>query len=135
MPAVANAVFDAVGVRVDEIPVSPEAVLRALAEKAKVGPRGWDQRVFQVSRGPKRWWCCLMEGGDGRAVNQKKRTSTTAAEAESHAPTPHAPRPVCMMRAPKFRYVRTRTIQDAVAALVLDERAMLIAGGTDLVPT
>jgi CO/xanthine dehydrogenase Mo-binding subunit len=34
-PAVANAVYDAVGVRVDEVPCSPHAVLRALQEKAK----------------------------------------------------------------------------------------------------
>ena len=35
MPAVANAVFDALGVRVDEIPITPEKVLRALAAKDK----------------------------------------------------------------------------------------------------
>ena len=35
MPAVANAVFDAVGVRVDEVPCSPHKVLRALKEKMK----------------------------------------------------------------------------------------------------
>lgn len=34
-PAVANAVFDAVGVRVDEVPCSPHKVLRALREKMK----------------------------------------------------------------------------------------------------
>jgi 4-hydroxybenzoyl-CoA reductase subunit alpha len=38
MPALANAVFDAVGVRVDEIPVTPDKVLRALAKKAKGEP-------------------------------------------------------------------------------------------------
>ena len=35
MPAVANAVFDAVGVRVDEIPVTPEKVFAALERKRK----------------------------------------------------------------------------------------------------
>ncbi len=35
LPAVANAVFDAVGVRVDELPITPEKVLRGL--KAKNG--------------------------------------------------------------------------------------------------
>jgi CO/xanthine dehydrogenase Mo-binding subunit len=35
MPAVANAVYDAVGVRVDEIPISPERVLKALDERKK----------------------------------------------------------------------------------------------------
>ena len=35
MPAVANAIFDAVGVRIDEIPITPDKVLRALEKKAK----------------------------------------------------------------------------------------------------
>ena len=34
-PAVANAVYDAVGVRVDEVPISPHAVLRALKDKMR----------------------------------------------------------------------------------------------------
>jgi len=34
-PAVANAVYDAVGVRIDEVPITPEKVLKALKEKAK----------------------------------------------------------------------------------------------------
>jgi 4-hydroxybenzoyl-CoA reductase subunit alpha len=46
MPALANAVFDAVGVRIDEIPVTPDKVLRALAKKAngepaRVGPESF----------------------------------------------------------------------------------------------
>src|SRR3989442_14047758 len=40
-PAVVNAVYDAVGARVDEIPVTPEKILKALASPAKRhGPRG-----------------------------------------------------------------------------------------------
>lgn len=39
-----------------------------------------------------------------------------------------------MMRAPKFVYRQAKNVQDAVAALVIEERAMLLAGGTDLVP-
>jgi 4-hydroxybenzoyl-CoA reductase subunit alpha len=39
MPAVANAVFDAVGVRVDEVPITPEKILRALRrDDRRVGP-------------------------------------------------------------------------------------------------
>jgi len=37
MPAVANAIFNAVGVRVDELPITPERVLRAI--KAQGGAR------------------------------------------------------------------------------------------------
>jgi 4-hydroxybenzoyl-CoA reductase subunit alpha len=38
IPAVANAVYDAVGVRIDEIPISPDKVLAALEQQAKGGP-------------------------------------------------------------------------------------------------
>ncbi len=38
MPAVANAVYDAVGVRVDEVPITPEKVLTALRDKARGRP-------------------------------------------------------------------------------------------------
>jgi len=96
MPAVANAVFDAVGVRVDEIPVSPEAVLKGLAAKAKAGNResGIGNRN-EIRVGPTTfpavpWPEALVvpppwEGGDGRAINQKQRTSTTATEREAAA--------------------------------------------------
>jgi CO/xanthine dehydrogenase Mo-binding subunit len=30
VPAIANAVFDAIGVRIDNLPISPEKVLKAL---------------------------------------------------------------------------------------------------------
>ncbi len=33
IPAVANAVYDAVGVRIDESPVTPDKIMKALAEK------------------------------------------------------------------------------------------------------
>jgi len=69
MPAVANAVYDAVGVRVDEIPVTPEKVLKALRRKAKgeegrVGPLSFPDVPWpEPTRVPPPW-----EGGDGKAV-------------------------------------------------------------------
>jgi CO/xanthine dehydrogenase Mo-binding subunit len=44
IPAVANAVYDAVGVRIDEVPISPDKVLRALrlleqGREPRVGPK------------------------------------------------------------------------------------------------
>ena len=33
MPAIINAIYDAVGVRITELPVTPEKVLKALEEK------------------------------------------------------------------------------------------------------
>jgi CO/xanthine dehydrogenase Mo-binding subunit len=37
IPAIANAVFDAVGVRIDHLPITPERVLRALKEQRADG--------------------------------------------------------------------------------------------------
>ncbi len=39
LPAVVNAVYDAVGVRIDELPVTPEKVLRALKAQGGARPR------------------------------------------------------------------------------------------------
>jgi CO/xanthine dehydrogenase Mo-binding subunit len=39
LPAVVNAVYDAVGVRIDELPVTPEKVLRALKAQGGAKPR------------------------------------------------------------------------------------------------
>ncbi len=38
MPALANAVYDAVGVRIDEVPITPEKILKALDAKASGKP-------------------------------------------------------------------------------------------------
>jgi hypothetical protein len=69
MPAVANAVYDAVGVRVDEIPITPEKVLTALRAKAqgkdaRYGPKGvptvdWQEPLKVLTP---------AEGGDGREM-------------------------------------------------------------------
>ncbi|MEJ2302863.1 MAG: molybdopterin-dependent oxidoreductase [Anaerolineales bacterium] len=37
IPAIVNAIYDAVGVRITELPVTPEKILRALEEKAAAG--------------------------------------------------------------------------------------------------
>jgi 4-hydroxybenzoyl-CoA reductase alpha subunit len=74
MPAVANAVYDAVGVRVDEIPVSPEKVLKALRKKAKgeegrVGPTAFPDIPWpEATQVPTPW-----EGGDGKALTPAER--------------------------------------------------------------
>jgi 4-hydroxybenzoyl-CoA reductase subunit alpha len=52
IPALANAVYDAVGVRIDEIPISPDKVLAALEQKrqggeGRVGPRGVPPFTFR----------------------------------------------------------------------------------------
>jgi 4-hydroxybenzoyl-CoA reductase alpha subunit len=69
MPAVVNAIYDAVGVRVDEVPASPEKVLAALKAKAqgkegRFGPQG----VPQVNWGEPLKVVPPAEGGDGREM-------------------------------------------------------------------
>jgi 4-hydroxybenzoyl-CoA reductase subunit alpha len=68
-PAVANAVYDAVGVRIDEVPITPEKVLKALREKA----RGRDGRYGPDSVPSVDWPDPLRvltpaEGGDGKEM-------------------------------------------------------------------
>jgi 4-hydroxybenzoyl-CoA reductase alpha subunit len=73
VPAVANAVYDAVGVRVDESPITPEKILKALEEKragraARYGPAHFPAvdwgRTIEV---PPPW-----EGGDGYALGDPR---------------------------------------------------------------
>ena len=72
-PAVANAVYDAVGVRVDEVPITPEKVFKALRRKEKgeagrFGPTAFPDIAWpEPIRVPPPW-----EGGDGRAVARGK---------------------------------------------------------------
>ena len=68
MPAVANAVYDAVGVRIDEVPITPEKIMKALEAKAAGKPARYGPAAFpsidwpEPLHVPPPW-----EGGDGRA--------------------------------------------------------------------
>ena len=68
MPAVANAVYDALRVRVDEVPVTPEKVLRALAAKdRRYGPTSFPEVPMpEVTR-----VVTPAQGGTGRAVEHE----------------------------------------------------------------
>ncbi|HKO46054.1 MAG TPA: molybdopterin cofactor-binding domain-containing protein [Pyrinomonadaceae bacterium] len=68
-PAVANAVYDAVGVRIDEVPITPEKVLKALRDKAK----GRDGRYGPTAVPAVDWpepqrVLTPAEGGDGKEM-------------------------------------------------------------------
>ncbi len=71
MPAVANAVYDAIGVRIDEVPITPEKILRALdaraaGKPARVGPDHFPAIAWpEPLEVPPPW-----QGGDGRARNE-----------------------------------------------------------------
>jgi 4-hydroxybenzoyl-CoA reductase alpha subunit len=74
MPAVANAIFDAVGVRIDELPITPDKVLKALELKAsgkdaRVGPTVFPSVPYPDPVVVLPPW----EGGDGNAVEGSER--------------------------------------------------------------
>ena len=83
MPALANAVYDAVGVRIDEVPITPEKIVKALAEKAagrtpRYGPSRFpDVDWPEPLQVPPPW-----EGGTGRASDSSTRLKprTTVSE-------------------------------------------------------
>jgi 4-hydroxybenzoyl-CoA reductase subunit alpha len=69
-PAVANAVYDAVGVRVDEIPVTPEKIRQALKAKAQGKPARFGPATFPEVPYPAPVHVATpAEGGDGRAAD------------------------------------------------------------------
>jgi len=71
MPALANAIHDALGVRIDELPITPEKVVKALALKAagktpRVGPDHFPDVPYpEPYVVPPPW-----EGGDGNATSE-----------------------------------------------------------------
>jgi CO/xanthine dehydrogenase Mo-binding subunit len=70
MPAVANAIHDAVGVRVDQVPIHPHMVLKALEAKRKgleprFGPKGFPEVDF----GEDLHVPTPEQGGDGTAID------------------------------------------------------------------
>src|SRR6266852_5629251 len=81
MPAVANAVYDAVGVRIDEVPITPEKIMKALAEKKagrapRFGPSHFPHVDWpEALRVPPPW-----EGGDGNAINDVPRRAKPASQ-------------------------------------------------------
>jgi 4-hydroxybenzoyl-CoA reductase alpha subunit len=87
MPALANAVYDAVGVRIDEVPISPDKILKALAEKeagrpARYGPvRFPDVKWPEAIHVPAPW-----EGGDGRPAPPVQRVEQRAEKEKALTP-------------------------------------------------
>jgi len=74
-PAVANAVFDALGVRVDQVPITPELVVKALSAKdLRAGPTKYpDLRITETMRVKTE-----AEGGDGTAPSPPRRKEEVA---------------------------------------------------------
>jgi 4-hydroxybenzoyl-CoA reductase subunit alpha len=88
MPAVANAVYDAVGVRVDQVPISPDRIMRALQAKAAGKPARYGPAAFPDIDWPEALHVAPpWEGGDGHASNETSRRSRRKAEAGIEATT------------------------------------------------
>ena len=73
IPALNNAIFDAVGVRVDQVPVQPDHILKGLKAKAKgqdtrVGPKAFPD----VDYGEPLIVPTAEQGGDGYAANDPR---------------------------------------------------------------
>jgi 4-hydroxybenzoyl-CoA reductase alpha subunit len=73
MPALANAVHDAVGVRIDEVPITPDKILRALEKKARgeaprVGPDSFPSVPYPQPTFVLPPW----EGGDGSETKARE---------------------------------------------------------------
>ncbi|HKE57535.1 MAG TPA: molybdopterin cofactor-binding domain-containing protein [Pyrinomonadaceae bacterium] len=68
-PAVANAVYDAVGVRIDEVPLTPEKVLKALREKSRGREGRYGPDVVPAVEWPEPLRVLTpLEGGDGKEM-------------------------------------------------------------------
>jgi hypothetical protein len=95
-PALANAVYDAVGVRIDEVPITPDKVLKALERKAagqapRVGPERFPVVPYpEPVIVPPPW-----EGGDGKEVKQPGQALAGAAHRGGGRAHPRGRRPEC----------------------------------------
>ena len=105
IPAVANAVYDAIGVRIDEVPITPEKVLKALDRKAQgKAPRVGPDRLPHVSS--------LIRSASrrpGSTPRGARRTWSTGRSASGHdaAAAFHVPRPASGWRRPSGSWSST----------------------------
>jgi hypothetical protein len=84
MPAIANAVYDAVGVRIDEVPITPEKIVKALQAKAagrapRYGPSAFPEVAWPDTLRVAAPW----QGGDGTATNDPRQCPTPATKSAS----------------------------------------------------
>jgi hypothetical protein len=72
MPALANAIYDAVGVRIHEIPITPDKVLKALQHKDKrFGPESFPAVPYPEPTFVLPPW----EDGDGKETQRNAATA------------------------------------------------------------
>ncbi|ROO87097.1 CO/xanthine dehydrogenase Mo-binding subunit [Actinocorallia herbida] len=117
--AVANAVYDAVGVRIRELPITPDKVLRALAEKeGRV-------RDHRLPRRPGRWWIASMRAAYPFGLHAALDRWGTPFGRQGRHPARRKP------AAAVAEILRPATVAAACEALAGKDTAA-IGGGTDL---
>jgi CO/xanthine dehydrogenase Mo-binding subunit/CO/xanthine dehydrogenase FAD-binding subunit len=111
-PAISNAVYDAIGVRIHELPITPDKILTALA--AREGRK----RAFHLWRRPSRWYIAAVRWayplGLLKILHERQMR-------DQQAPPP--PLPIRSVETP-------RSVAELVGALGPD--AAILGGGTDL---
>ncbi|HXP88634.1 MAG TPA: xanthine dehydrogenase family protein molybdopterin-binding subunit [Bryobacteraceae bacterium] len=72
-PAIANAIYDAVGVRIDEVPITPDKVLKAIRAKAKgqEGRYGPAKFTYPTEMPAPIYVPSPIEGGDGKPLQRE----------------------------------------------------------------
>ena len=112
-PAIANAVYDAIGVRIRTLPITPDKIINALAERAG------RKRVFNIWARPSRWWIALVRAMYPLSLLKLLHNRQMALHDQAEPP------------APPLKAVETpASIEGLVAALGPD--ASVLGGGTDL---
>ncbi|WP_236787859.1 molybdopterin cofactor-binding domain-containing protein [Amycolatopsis sp. GM8] len=115
--AVANAVYDAIGVRVRELPITPDKILTALSEQdgRRRGHRLW--------RRPGRWWIAAIRWSYPLGVHRLlDSVGTRFGPARRAATAPPPPQPV----------VRVPADLDEATALLATPDSAVLGGATDL---
>ena len=130
MPAVANAVFDAVGVRIDEVPITPDKILRALAAKASGKPARSGPAAFRRP-GPNRF----RSRRRAKAATGAPRTRRSDRAQGRRRRRGDGDGDEVMMRLPSFHFrAPAHDRRSGRLARRVAGETMLVAGGTDLVP-
>ncbi|WP_028921296.1 molybdopterin cofactor-binding domain-containing protein [Pseudonocardia acaciae] len=111
--AVANAVYDAVGIRIRELPITPDKVLAALAEQD-----GRARRRHRLWRRPNRWWIAMVRWAYPRGLHRlldSVGTRLGPRRPPATPPTVHAP----------------TDLAEASALLTENAGAAVLGGATD----
>ena len=113
--AVANAVAHATGIRIRDLPITPDKVLMALLER-----EGRSPARARLWRRPARWWVALVRWAYPRGLHELLHRFGPGSAGKER-------REVVSMERPS-------TVVEATATLRGTRSAQILAGGTDLMP-